>query len=368
MVKRRNIWLALLDVLLNTVTVAFAVALLMALIARWISSETTTFFAFFALGAPFLYLANFITLSLWVIRWKRIALLPAFVLLFGVANIGDFFQLKWTKNYKETVQSADITIISYNVHNFRLFNNDSHSTLDGICRELNKTGADVIFLQEYSIVDSAELARFDESMSAYPYRAYQYNVTNEFTHHGQIILSRHPLSGSRTIHFEQSDNSAMIVNLYHPIDTLRLIGCHLQTTAFNAVSNSRGLRSVIADKNRDSLAGSAIAALAQNFRLRAAQADSVRQLADESIFPVVVAGDFNSPPLTYTYSTVCDGLSDAFCDAGSGYGYTYKPIKGLFRIDYVLFDGDSYEAVDYQSPNWSYSDHNAVIVRLKKQK
>lgn len=365
MVKRRNIWLAILDVLLVGVTVVAGLALLFALIADWFNPNTTTFFAFFALGAPILYFVNFILLCLWVIRWNRWAFVPAVVLVFGIGGVGKFVQMDWGKEYHQTQSKSDLTIFTYNVHNFTpIFKRVS--TLDQVCRSVNESAADLVFLQEYSLADSATLARFDSLLTAYPYRAYEHNVTQSFAYRGQIILSRYPLSVSRTIAFDGSDNSIVTVDMVRAQDTLRLFGCHLQTTSFNAVSGEQGVRSMIESQQGDSLTRTAIAALAHNFRLRAVQADTLRMLIDESPYPVIVAGDFNSPPLTYTYATVRGDLADAFCSAGSGYGYTYKPMKGMFRIDYVLFDDDYYDAASYLSPDLPYSDHNPVITRLKK--
>lgn len=367
MVKRRNIFLSILDVVFIAITIVLGIALFFAEIARWVNPQTTTFFAFFALGWPLLYFANFVVFCVWLARWKRWALVSGFVFFFGIAGIGDYVQLDWLKKYHDERKNDELSVFTYNTHNLRSQYFGPRSTLDMVCNKANEVRADLVFLQEFSLADSSELALFDSLMAAYPYRAFQYNVDEGFAYAGQTVLSRYPLSTPHTVSFQGSENSIIVVDMYRSSDTLRLFGCHLQTTSFNSVSNEMGLRSVVKSDKSDSLARTAVAAMADNFRLRAVQADTLASMIATSPYSVVVAGDFNSPPATYTYSKIRGDLGDAFCEAGSGYGYTYKPMKGFFRIDYVLFDDDRYRATSYLSPNLPYSDHNPVIVRLIKR-
>ena len=43
--------------------------------------------------------------------------------------------------------------------------------------------------------------------------------------------------------------------------------------------------------------------------------------------PVILCGDFNDTPASYTYRTVKGDLTDGFRDCGSGFGYTLSSIK-----------------------------------------
>ena len=59
-----------------------------------------------------------------------------------------------------------------------------------------------------------------------------------------------------------------------------------------------------------------------------------------------------------------DKLQDGFQTSGHGYMYTFKFFKHLLRIDYVLHSPEL-KSTDYFSPDWSYSDHNPVVMRMK---
>jgi vancomycin resistance protein VanJ len=56
--------------------------------------------------------------------------------------------------------------------------------------------------------------------------------------------------------------------------------------------------------------------------------------------PVVLAGDFNTPPESAIFREFWGDLSDAFSTAGWGWGYTFIGGKTMVRIDHVLAGKD----------------------------
>ena len=64
---------------------------------------------------------------------------------------------------------------------------------------------------------------------------------------------------------------------------------------------------------------------------RAFQTDSICQLATASPHPVLVCGDFNSLPSSYTYHRLSESLKDGFKTGGHGYMYTVN-ITGLWSL------------------------------------
>ena len=80
--------------------------------------------------------------------------------------------------------------------------------------------------------------------------------------------------------------------------------------------------------------------------------------------PVIVCGDFNDTPLSYTYRLMSRGLQDAFREKGRGFSHTYRGFYNTFRIDYVLVS-DDFEVLSYEVPSVEFSDHHPVFVRLK---
>ena len=83
-----------------------------------------------------------------------------------------------------------------------------------------------------------------------------------------------------------------------------------------------------------------------------------------SPYPVILAGDFNDTPSSYTYREMKGALTDGFRRCGNGYGGTFRYLGGLLRIDYVFYD-DTFECVRYYMPSEVVSDHKVVIAELR---
>ena len=100
--------------------------------------------------------------------------------------------------------------------------------------------------------------------------------------------------------------------------------------------------------------------LAGAFARRAKQVEQVKALSNESPYPVVICGDFNDTPVSYSYATISDGLVDTFREGGGlGIGSTYLGAFPSFRIDYILHSKDL-ESAHYTRYEERISDHNAI--------
>jgi endonuclease/exonuclease/phosphatase family metal-dependent hydrolase len=72
--------------------------------------------------------------------------------------------------------------------------------------------------------------------------------------------------------------------------------------------------------------------------MRAEQAEQLRAHILSSPHPVIVCGDFNDTPNSYTYHHIAAGLTDAFEEKGFGLGTTFGGALPMLRIDYLLTD------------------------------
>ena len=71
--------------------------------------------------------------------------------------------------------------------------------------------------------------------------------------------------------------------------------------------------------------------------VRAKQADVlVETLRDSKEKSVVLCGDFNDTPISYTHQVLCDELQDAFVETGNGLGVSYNKDRLYVRIDHIL--------------------------------
>lgn len=101
----------------------------------------------------------------------------------------------------------------------------------------------------------------------------------------------------------------------------------------------------------------------QNSVLRREQSAFVRDKAMECEGPVLIMGDFNTPPESAIFTDEWSGYTNAFTAAGWGWGYTFIGAKTTVRIDHVLASKgwvctESHVGPDVGSP------HRPVIASL----
>jgi endonuclease/exonuclease/phosphatase family metal-dependent hydrolase len=97
---------------------------------------------------------------------------------------------------------------------------------------------------------------------------------------------------------------------------------------------------------------------------RSEQTKTVVEAINESPYPVIVMGDFNDTPQSYTYQQLKEGRKDAFIEKGSGWGATFLKPFPVLRIDYILHD-EELECTSYKCISDIESDHALVEASFK---
>jgi endonuclease/exonuclease/phosphatase family metal-dependent hydrolase len=81
---------------------------------------------------------------------------------------------------------------------------------------------------------------------------------------------------------------------------------------------------------------------------------------DVSPYPVIICGDFNDTPVSYTYNKIRGDRLDTFCEAGKGMPSTYRlSVVPFFRIDYILHDKNMKSSA-YYVHKLDCSDHYPI--------
>jgi endonuclease/exonuclease/phosphatase family metal-dependent hydrolase len=106
--------------------------------------------------------------------------------------------------------------------------------------------------------------------------------------------------------------------------------------------------------------------LKNGFVRRSQQAQKVKEFINKSPYAVIVAGDFNDTPVSYTYRKIRKGLNDSFVTSGYGAGFTYMGNYPPNRIDYILYDRRLTNS-HFEIIKAKYSDHYPIsaFFRLK---
>lgn len=309
--------------------------LLGTLLNAYVPPKIFPWFNLLSLGFPVLIILYFILTIFWIFSWKK----RAFVFMFaGLAFINPV--KRWV-NYSDQKGNSDIKVVSFNTRAGGRGN-------EGVEPYLKSQDADVFLLQE----DAGIKYHFDGYQKANPGG-------------GLTILTKHKIIKQQII--DPQDEDVRIPGVLADIEikgrTYRFIDVYLNPFRFEKdMVKLNGDTDTDEQKIKD-----VIKRLIPTFKKHQDQVALIREAIENSPYPVILAGDFNSVPNSYEYYHLSDGLEDTFLTAGKGSATSFHDYKFPIRIDYV-FSSKSLKAISYKvDRSVSISDHYPVIVKFSSE-
>jgi endonuclease/exonuclease/phosphatase (EEP) superfamily protein YafD len=206
----------------------------------------------------------------------------------------------------DSAARSDLRVLTLNTH-FQALDTDTMRAL------LQRERPDVIALQEWFGGNAKPIIGGNDD---YP---------NFLATTGAFVASKYP------IHFLQaSKNNALpddgvfyTYQIDYPNHPITFFNVHLASPHGSLSETLHGEKYGI---NR----------LRNNASARWNEAMRLRDLAEHADENVILAGDFNLPNDGPIFRNAFSNLSDAFVDAGLGYGWTYRMHRTNVRIDHIL--------------------------------
>jgi endonuclease/exonuclease/phosphatase family metal-dependent hydrolase len=353
------------------------VALGLAFLAAWISPETIWWLALFGLGFEILFVINLLFVIYWMIVRDKRFILSLLLVLAGVGKIFGIVQINFSSEKEEILKEKGyIKVMSFNVRLFDLYNWFHNSTTrNKIFEFLKKESPDIICFQEFYSSDKKDPSfRNEDTLCYYLNAAFsqiEYTLTLRKTDHwGIATYSKYPIVNKEALHFAKRGGNIFIMSdIKIGNDTVRVFNTHLESVRFGW-SDYKFIENLNNDDvEQDELKGSLtiLRHLRQAFIKRARQVDLLHDSIAASPYPVILCGDFNDTPSSYTYSVLSDNLKDAFRESGNGSGKTYAGPFPSFRIDYIFHDR-SVSSQAYTTIYEKLSDHYPVSCMVKVRK
>jgi endonuclease/exonuclease/phosphatase family metal-dependent hydrolase len=328
-------------------------SLSLCLLSIYVSPAKIWILAYFGLLFQMVFLINIVMLIIWIVRHKKL-----FVILHIIVFIPNLFFLdcffKPFGNKKNVDPSPDnISILSYNLQGFRI-PYQKNTTQDSIADFINSEDPDIVCLQEFYTNDRVTENLFASLLGNYKYRSVFYSVKRKNTSYGVATFSRYPIKMTLEIPFENTANAAVYTDININGKIVRVYNIHLQSIKLN-------INRLLSGKNKriDEIE-EVSSRLKTAFIKRAGQVDIMAKHIDVSPYPVIICGDFNDTPMSYTYNKIRGNRQDTFCEAGKGIPSTYRlSAIPFFRIDYILHD-KIMKSMTYTIHEIDCSDHYPI--------
>ena len=314
------------------------IVIIFSLLLFFSSKSGTNNINFYIIFAPFfvpLYIINLIFLFyLTIFRKSFRAIIPLFSLLYGFNIVPCYIQWKKADN----ISNKYYTIQTYNVHHFQHY--EYNNTVEHIINSTEGYNSDILCIQEHRNHKNTSI--FNKN---FPYSCFSDSISRE----GVAIYSKFPILKSNPIIFKENEHRAIEANISIDSTIVKIICVHLQTTGVS--QNKKDIPILSKDISNNIL---------HNTKKRKKQIEIIDSLCQNSKHPVILCGDFNDTPNSYTYRKATKYLQDAFKTSGSGYANSYNSKFNFIRIDYILHS-QQIVGHKFQYSQLPWSDHKSAI-------
>ncbi len=347
------------------VNILFAASLLISYLAVHINPEDFALPAFFGLAYPYLLLINIIIAVIWAVNLKLEALISIIVIAIGFNHLSNYIKFWKPKNDKE----ATIKVMSYNLRLFNYFENQKDAdTEKKVLSFIKEQQPQILCLQEF-FINGNSIQKDQEIKRALGEKYYSHIKLlgkGKNKYYGIATYSKYPIINKGEIIHPGSASLSIYTDILVAKDTFRVFNSHLQSFRLQQMERSF-LEELYASEDNQTMNDirNISVSLKEGFIRRALQAQVVKDYINRSPYHVIVIGDFNDTPVSYSYRKIRKGLNDAFVTSGYGAGFTYRGNYPPNRIDYILYD-NSLVSTNFEILKAKYSDHYPIVAYLRK--
>ena len=320
---------------------------------------------FVAMGYPITLAFTVLFIGYWLVRRKWYLFLNIAFLVLKWDYVMATVKLGWN----DSEPTEGIKVMSYNVRLFDRYNwSEDKNTRFRAQDFIFGQQPDILCIQEFYNRQGDKFRAIDTLLTSNRIKhIHSENYKAKLKSNdalGLATLTSYPIVKKGTIEFPDSKSAlAIFTDVLIKTDTVRIYNVHLQSihlgNAGYAVLDEIIETQDLQDVNRGKIV---LSRMKNGFQRRGEQARILADHIQSCPYSVIVCGDFNDVPTSYTYQTISKGLKDAFSQAGSGFGATYVRVP-FFRIDNILFSKDL-KAESHKVHPYPMSDHLAITATL----
>ncbi|HEV8283977.1 MAG TPA: endonuclease/exonuclease/phosphatase family protein [Chitinophagaceae bacterium] len=358
---------------LIALNIVLAFVYLLACLAPFLDPHKWWFISLLGLFFPFLFVILFGSILFWLFTKRKYAFLFLALLLLGWNSIRVSFGFHKTYEFNYEKQPQTLRIVSWNVARFieiKKNNNKGSQIRLKMMDLLKQQNADVLCLQEFHT--SSEREGYYDNISYiqkhlnYPYYYFSFDEDGSKLYYSSIIFSRLPIIDSGRLVYPKPalPEALLAMDVKLNNDTIRIFTTHLQSVQFRKkdyerIDEIKTYQDSLIENSRN-----IFSKIKKGITYRSIQANVVKKIIKLSPHPVVLCGDFNDVPNSYTYFTIRGNMQDVFLKKGFGVGRSFTSLSPTLRIDYILAS-KQFSILQFNKVTKKYSDHYMLVADLK---
>ena len=333
----------------------FAIALVSTYLAKVVNPAKLWIPALLGLLYPYLVLANVVFMVIWIFFKKRFILISLIPIALGFNLFRSYLNFFPT----EISERTELKVLTYNVHQYKNYFVNKKAG-NKIFEFFEEEQPDILCIQEaYMNSGSLHPAKLINSGYSLKY----FNSTKVNSNYGIITYSKFPIIHKDEIRFKGSNNIFNYSDIKYHGDTIRVYNCHLESYGLR-LDQYTFMDTLALDQRRIEEFKSIGRKLKEGNKNRVPQIKALVQSIKNCPLPVIVCGDFNDTPVSYSYGQITKLLNDAFVEAGNGLSFTYRKKYTPYRIDYIFY-GNEFDAFNYMKYDLNLSDHDPVSASIQ---
>ncbi len=351
--------------ILLTIHLAIAAGLLVTGYAPHLNPQDYGILALAGYVFPAMLVLTLLSLALCALTARRHLPVPVAALLLAYGPVTLYTPLHLT----EEVPEGALKVISYNTHDWGQGASDDSHVPDG------RNGLSVI---TYLAESNADIIALQESTPGGPARHNLDTILNpQYEYHDTVVCpsrsstgvySRYPIKRKQSI-TQDSDRGGCSAAFWLDVNgrEVLVINNHLQSTGLSIEQRNRFSAMVHGGGDTiRTISRGIVSKLLESSRIRVPQAENVaafvrRHRRAHPRTPIIICGDFNDIPLSYTHRVISDGLTDCYAATALGPGFSYKRYAMRVRIDNVLCTPDLTPYNFHTDHSINTSDHYPIV-------
>ena len=313
---------------------------------------------------PFFLLINLAFLFFWLIfKWRMIWISVAgFVLAYVPISI--YMPI----NARQDIPEGALKLVSYNVCGYG-GNYKYEQGFETVLKYLVEEQPDIVCVQED--IDTWRRYVLQEYGKHWAYNDTVVIANSPQSFNALGIHTRFPIIKHERIEYSSLANGSVAWWLKVGNDTLLIVNNHFESCHLNNDDRAQYRQIIKGELPSDSARTESKMLLIKLAEANAKRSEQIRTVLryveEHSQYPIIVCGDFNDNPISYSRHAMAERLTDCFRETGRGIGLSYNQKAFSLRIDHIFCSQQLQPYNCKIDDEMDASDHYPILCWLKMQ-